>query len=157
MIKMTKQSAPVNQLNVSNSNKSNFFNVFRPIYYCSRTFGFMPFTIVCDANGKIQRPAVRWFDILWFIFSICAYFLSAFIAFKNAEYDQNHTEVVILIVADNSILITGLILSALVIVMDMCNRFKLIDIMKNINTFDEEVSQSNLFIFILATQWIQTT
>lgn len=137
------------QLTVLNSGKINFFYSFRPIYYFSRIFGFMPFTIVCDSNGTIQGPAIRSFDIFWFIVSILLYLLSAFLSFKNAQFPKNSdsTESVILIRADHFLLLSGLMFGALIILMDMCNRFKLVGILKNIKTFDEEASQSIEILF----------
>lgn len=146
---MAEQTSSETPLTVLNAKKNNFFYSFRPIYYFSRAFGFMPFSIVCDSNGGIQGPVVRSVDIFWFIFWILLYLFSAVLSFKSAQYPQNtdHTESGILIGADYFILISGLIFGALIIVMDMCNRFKLVGILKNIKTFDEEASQTKYFFF----------
>lgn len=146
---MAEQSSFENQLTVPNSKKRNFFHSFRPIYYFSRSFGFMPFSIVCNSNGTIQGPTIRSFDMFWFTFSIFLYLSSAFLSFKNAQFllNSNSTESVILIGADYFILLSGLIFGAIIIVMDMCNRFKLVGILKNIKIFDEEASQSKYFCF----------
>lgn len=152
LTKMAEQSSVENHLTVLNSRNFNFFYSFRPIYYFSRTFGFMPFTIVYDANSKIQEPTIRSLDIFWFIVSIFSYLLSAFISFQNTQNPENSkfAESVILRGADYAIMLSGLIFGVLVIVMDMCNRFKLVGILNNIKIFDEEVSRSECF-------WIKNT
>lgn len=50
---------------------------FTFIYYFSRVFGFMPFTIVYDSDGKIQAARIRTIDILWFMITIGLYLSSA--------------------------------------------------------------------------------
>lgn len=148
-MKMVVDSAPVNQLNALNSKKYNFFHSYRPVYYFARTFGFMPFTIVCDPNGTVHRPVIRWFDIFWFIISICVYLLAAFLSFKNASFSRNsdHAESVILLSADFFLVFSKVTFGVLFIVMDMFNRFKLVGILKNINTFDMEVSHLMYYIY----------
>lgn len=116
----------------------DFAYCFRPVYYFSRIFGFMPFTIVYNSNGAIQGPKIRVFDILWFILSIFLYILSTFMPFRHINYPINTSFV--LIVGDFLLLKLSLIFSILNVVMDMCNRFKLVDILKNVNSFDEKVS-----------------
>lgn len=138
---MAKQSSAVNQLSLRDSGKYNFFYSFRPIYYFSRLFGFMPFTINYHSNGTIQGPVIRSLDIVWLITSICFYFVSAILTYTTAPYHQT-TESAILSSGDDLILISGLIFGIFIIIMDWCNRFKLVNIQKNIHTFDEEASQS---------------
>lgn len=146
---MAEQPSVENYLTVLNSRKFNFFYSFCPVYYFSRMFGFMPFTIVYDPSGTIQKPVIRSLDIFWLIVSIFVYLLSAFISFQNAHFPQNsnYIESVILLGANYVIMLSGLIFGALIIVLDMCNRFKLVAILNNIKTFDEEVSQSQWLRF----------
>lgn len=129
------------QSSALNLNKYNFLYSFRPVYYFSRVFGFMPFTMVCGSNGTIQGPAVRLLDIFWFLISICLYISSALLSFQNAQFPKNfdNTESLILITADYFILLSGLAFGVVVIVMDMFNRYKFVEILQNINTFDAEV------------------
>lgn len=125
--------------NISKGTKFDFVYCFRPVYYFSRIFGYMPFTIIQDSNGTIQRPKLRTFDILWFILSIFLYILSTFMQFRNIQYTENRSYV--LIGGDFLLLKMSLIFSILNVVMDMCNRFKLVDILKNFNSFDEKVNK----------------
>lgn len=139
---MFGQSSAVNEINILNSEKYNFFYSFRPIYYFSRTFGLLPFTIEYDSNGIIQAAVIRSLDILWLIITILSYFLSSMLSLKlYNEYPKisNNTESLILIGGDNFILIFGLLFGIVIIIMDLCNRSKLLDILKNIHTFDETV------------------
>lgn len=117
----------------------DFAYTFQPVYYFSRVFGFMPFTIEYDTNGKIHGPKLRLIDILWFILAIFLYILSIIVHFRNVEQYSKDSSF-ILIYGDYLILKLNLIFIILIVVLDMCNRFKLIDILKNINTFDEKVS-----------------
>lgn len=138
---MAQPSAPV-RIKVVESTakvmKLDFAYTFRPVYYFSRIFGFLPFTIVYNANGSIQGPKVRVFDITWFMLSIALYILSAFMHFRSIENLKSQSFV--LIVGDFLLLKLGLVFCILVIVMDMCNRFKLVEILKQFNSFDDKVS-----------------
>lgn len=138
---MAQSSAPV-QINVAirtaKVNKLDFAYTFRPVYYFSRICGFLPFTIVYNSDGSIQGPKVRVFDITWFILSISLYVLPAFMHFRNIDYLKNQS--FILIDGDFLLLKLGLVFCILVIVMDMCNRFRLVLILKNVKSFDEKVS-----------------
>lgn len=58
--------------------------------------------------------------------------------FRNIDYIKNQS--FILIDGDFSLLKLGLVFCILVIVMDMCNRFRLVLILKNVKSFDEKVS-----------------
>lgn len=144
---MAEQSSVESSLAALNVGKLNFFYSFRPIYYFSRIFGFMPFTIVCDSTGTAREPAIRSLDIFWFIVSIFSYLLSAFVSFEFALFPQNpdYNESVILLGADYVIVISGLVFGAFIIVMDIFNRFKLVGILNDMKTFDEEVRQSQYF------------
>lgn len=51
----------------ANTIKIDFAYSFRPIYYFSRVYGLMPFTITYNARGSINGLEVRLFDLLWFM------------------------------------------------------------------------------------------
>lgn len=138
---MPEKSPSEGQLAVLKSEKFNFFYSFRPVYNFARTFGFMPFTIVCNSNGSIHGPNIRIFDILWFIIAITIYILSAIVVLQNTEHLEigSRIESAILKITDYLLLVLMLFFGAIIIGMDMFNRFKLVDILKSINTFDEEV------------------
>lgn len=138
-LKIAENQAKVVQL--------DFAYTFRPIYYFSRIFGFLPFTIVYNSIGSIQAPKIRVFDMVWFFISIFFYALSIFIIYlRRIKFPKNAS--FILINGDFLLLISGLIFSILVVVMDMCNRYKLVDILRNFNSFDEKASQQQFNTFI---------
>lgn len=138
---MSEKSPAESRSTVLNSQKFNFFYSFRPIYYFSRTFGFMPFTIVFNSNGSIQGPNIRTFDILWFIIAITIYILSAIVVLQNTEHLEmgSTTESAILKNTDFVILVSMLFFGALIIAMDMYNRGTIVEMLKSFKSFDDEV------------------
>lgn len=130
-------------LNEVCSNNVNFAYSFRPIYFFSRAFGLLPFSLIFDSKGDIERARVSVFDGLWFKVSVSLYLLMAFICYQNIELSQDQKASPILIVGDASFLIFGLIYDAVSIVFDMINRNKLVDILKMLTAFDNEVKSSN--------------
>lgn len=136
---------------------SNFLYTFRPIYYVSRVFGLMPYTIVYDTNGDAVKPKKTACDCLWFVISILVYTALAYLIYQEKtvpSYDKS-TSMLILMLGDRILSILSLIFGAQLIIMDMCNRYKLIDILKNVTIFDKEVSfpinafNSNKFVFLI--------
>lgn len=118
----------------------NFEYSFRPIYYISRFFGLMPFSIVFDPIRGIQKPHVNIFDGIWFFVSILIYISMAFISYNDIKLSKDsNTASFILMLGDSVLLILGLIYSALIIIFDMRNRFKLIEILNKFIKFDKEV------------------
>lgn len=121
--------------------KWDFANSFAPIYYFSRVTGLLPFTIARNSNGEIQMPSVSRLDRLWFVVSICLHLslicilLPSFNELKKVLTRQQF----ILIYCDQLRLVLSLIFGALTIAMDMCNRFKLVALLKKITIFDKEV------------------
>lgn len=124
--------------NLSNMNSAYSY---RPIYYFSRIFGLMPFSIIYSSDGRAQKPRVSVFDGLWFVISICIYILMAVISYKNIILPTNSNSSYLMILGDYVLLILGLFIGALTIGMDMCNRFKIVDILKMFDTFDNKVKQ----------------
>lgn len=122
----------------------NFLHSFGPVYYYSRLFGLMPFTIDCDASHGIPKPHIDIFDGIWFLLSILIYITMAIIAYNDMKLPQDSdTASFILILGDYVLLILGLIYSALIIIFDMYNRFRLIEILNKFITFDRDVSSSS--------------
>lgn len=122
------------------SNKFNFAYSFRPVYYFSRVFGFSPFTIIYDSNGKIQKAKIRMFDIIWFILSISGQILSPVFYIQNeTSFSIYHISLEILIRSDSIVITMRTIFTILAIVMDMCHRHKLVEILKRIENFDDDV------------------
>lgn len=121
------------------SKKLDFVHCFRPVYYFSRIFGYMPFTFIYDSNGTIQELKVRVLDILWLILSIFIHIFIAIIYFRNEGFAIFNGTSDIIIKSDIYLMVLWLIFIILSITMDMCNRSNLMEILKKFNNFDENV------------------
>lgn len=118
--------------------KINFSYSFRPIYYFSRVFGLMPFSITYDSNGEAQRPQIGIFDGIWFVFSMLIYSSSVyFIALKL----MIRTSATFVVIVGNTFLLMSIIYGVGAVAMDMCfNRFKFTEIVKSFTVFDKQVN-----------------
>lgn len=120
--------------------KNEFAQNFRVIYIVSRVLGLMPFTVAYNMNGEIEKPTVTKLDVLWFLTSICVYSLGIYklsqLIFPRGE-DIYTSPLVVL--SDNMSVMLGLILGLTCSIFDMCNRHKLISIVKQFVDFDKKV------------------
>lgn len=126
--------------NQNQSRKLNFAKTFRPIYYVSRFFGFMPFTIIYDSSGVAQEPKTSAFDIAMVFVSLCAYSYTIIgeRIMNNTFTTQNYSNIVSF--SWKSSTIHDGLFGIINTIMDLCNRFKYIEILKRFNHFDNEVS-----------------
>lgn len=131
------------------SKKLTFAHSFQPIYYFLRIFGFMPFSIVHDLNGAIKTARVRTIDFLWFIISMAVYLLSAFHFLISNQHLHTAGTSILLANCTRSILTISKLFHCLCIGIDMCNRFKIVGILKKINSFDEKVSSSESYLSLI--------
>lgn len=126
--------------------KHGSVHTFRPIYIVSRLFGQMPFSIACTVNGKIDRPIVNILDGVWFVVSVSVYVydicrsLGLLIICQKCTWE-------LLFVGKMFLYTIVRVLGLLAIILDMCYRFRFIDIFKKIIIFDKRVS-SNFYVFI---------
>lgn len=148
-----------NPKRATRSKKLNFAHSFRPIYYVSRFYGLMPFSIVYNSKGKANEPWTGAIDILWFIISICAYISLAFLSYQNMGVPKVPNVPIVLVFADDMILVVGLVYGAVIMAMDMCNRYKLVDILRMFQTIDKEVSSpmTNYFRKLNIEIWYLTS
>lgn len=116
------------------------YNV-RPIQFYSRIFGLIPFSIVRGANGEILEPRVKLFDFLWFIVAICFYLWLSVAHVRALETQQNPTHTILLL-GDFILIASGIAFGAVVVVMDMFNRFRIVDILRKFTIFDKRVSKT---------------
>lgn len=123
---------------------TNFAHVFRPIYYFARLCGQMPFSIVHGTHGGIREIRIRTIDALWFFISICIYStLTCCVcvylvrAFSNYRIDPS---LYVLASGVNLLRLINFLCGILILIMDMCNRHKLVNILKKFTTFDREAS-----------------
>lgn len=133
--------------NVHWPKKLNFAYCFRPIYYFSRIFGYMPFTIIYDSSGAIQKPKIRIFDLIWFILSFLIQTIPPLMYVQNEGLSIHYATSFILSRIDIILVNFWMTYIIVSIAMDMYNRFILIEILKRINNFDEEVIESTLMNF----------
>lgn len=110
---------------------------YQPIYYFSRIFGLLPFSLAYDANGEIRAPRISKFDAVWFAVSIAIYLVFAAVIPLDVPKGPPAP---ILILGNELLLMFGLIYGAIMIVENMCSRFKFIRILKTFSVFDREAS-----------------
>lgn len=123
-----------------NSKKLHFEYTFRPIYYISRVFGQMPFSFVRDSNGEIQVSKVGILDGIWCIVSILMYSGMAYSVYCSIEIPQDPSvNSSTLLKGDNLSILIEFILCLFMIGVDMFNRSKLVNILKDFTIFDEQV------------------
>lgn len=122
--------------------KLSFESGLRPYYYLSRVFGLMPFTIIHDANGEVQESRVNKRDVSWLAMSIFVHSSIGFITFRDMNIElEPKTSKYILAVGYNAMFAVIVALSICGMGMDMCNRFRLVGILKKFTKFDAEASQ----------------
>lgn len=111
-----------------------------PIHIISRIFGLVPFGIARSPNGEVEGARVNKFDILWFVVSILLYLFLAYSYIDTNELQFSSNESFILTAGDNVLIALGLVSAAVVIVMDMYNRSRIVEILKQFILFDKRVS-----------------
>lgn len=121
------------------SKKLNFASSMWPIYYFCRIFGLLPFSVKFDTNGEVQRVRVSAFDVSWFAITICFYLILAVLYVQRIVIHQDPSASHILFFGDSIFNLIGLMFGPLMIILDMCNRFKIIFILKGFSTFGKEV------------------
>lgn len=142
--------APVQiSIKKENSMKIDFAYNFRPVYYFSRVYGLMPFTITYNSCGTINGLKIKIFDILWFIVLLTINSLLTFVYSIDTLYLKNPKILSNTLVGGDYFLeVCSMTFNFILIGMDMCMRFKLVDILKRITIFDEDVSES-VHIFLI--------
>lgn len=123
------------------ASKIDFAHSISPLYYFSRAIGFLPYSIVFNSNNEIIKCRVSVLDLLWFVISIVFYLCFAIFYYAASEYLKIGREVSILYVGDTILIVFGLIYGAIVIIIDMINRNRIVDILKRIYIFDKEVNR----------------
>lgn len=121
----------------------HFSRIFRPIYIFARICGFMPFSIQrSDTQNERFEPRVSKWDGLWFTTSICFY--SAMVA--NTLFGEitlpheSNGQLNAIILGNHLLRLMILIFGVFALTMDMCNRYKLVNILNNFTAFDQEAN-----------------
>lgn len=128
---------------------SNFIYGFRPIYYFSRVFGLMPFTIHYDTSGVPKELKIRFIDWIIFLILIIVCLTMTEDSHLNMTVPVGQQFSIITVLVRRFIHLSAIISSAVIIVLEMYNRHKSIRILTSFTTFDKNVSvQSNSICFL---------
>lgn len=130
---------------VSHAKQLNFLNSFKPNYYFLRAFGLWPFSLVGGSNGEIKKPKITKLNLLWLIVSILFYLLALLVFFQNTKIERNYKNGIVIakrIINKGHHICTefSFIFVAFSIVINMCNRFKLVNALNMFVHFDDSVS-----------------
>lgn len=120
----------------------DFESSFRPFYYFSRILGTMPFSITYDSHGQLKGPKVRVHDAVWVTISICAIL---FVLLNNLNKHKYSIESGYPLILNLSFILERMMMQMgriFMMVMDLFNRRKIVDILKMFQTFDREVTNS---------------
>lgn len=121
-----------------NLEQFNFPYCFRPIYYFARVGGQMPFTITYPIYGGIVRAKFCKRDFIWFTISLGIHIYYIFMAIEMFKSYQNLNTILV----DYGQLIIwflSLLIGICTMILDACNRFKIVKIFNKFTIFDKEV------------------
>lgn len=132
---------------ISNNKKCatilHFVHSFRPIYYFARGCGLMPFSIVpSNAQNERCEPRITKYDCLWLAISMCfyltmmAYTFSGKITLPHESCGQLNA----IVLGNHLLRLMILIFGIFALAMNMCNRYKLVNILNKFTIFDKKVS-----------------
>lgn len=121
----------------------HFAQVFRPIYYFNRLCGHMPFSIVQSSNDQFHQPRVNKLDVLWFVISICIYTALAICIcwyIKRALSLYAVKPILYLLASTINVLrLMNFLCGISMLIKDMWNRHKLVNIFNKFTVFDRKV------------------
>lgn len=133
------------------SEPANFAYTFRPIYFLSRVFGYMPFSIAWSSKEKYYVARIRPIDGLWFVSIIFVYLLMSIFTYRRDDSAMKDKLPNLCIPVGRTYQTLSLFFCVAIIVTDMINRFKIIGILNLFNRFDEEVGNTlgyNIYLSI---------
>lgn len=148
--KMAKIQSNTNRSNIvtifRNSKECDFVHSFRPVQYFSRVFGFMPFLINYDSSNLMYKPRLRTLDMLWSMIllliyvslMIVCYIQKIKIPYSTSQIINNHAWFALILTSSFGVI---------VIVMDTCNRFKIVNFLNKINQADRMVYSLSMYNF----------
>lgn len=128
--------------------KFSFFDSVKLVYRVGRLFGLLPFTLNYKLNGEIDSCRLRIIDILWFVITVALCMASSVLGYSALTPTQDN-RTTFLLFGGRIVLIGGVSLAAISIVMDFFNRHRLVELVKSINSFDQEVMQKLTFVLNL--------
>lgn len=119
------------------------YDCIKPVYFVSRMCGLMPFSIRCDSNGQVQEARVGPFDALWFIGAITTNLALIVFTVTLLREQPIANEFLILHLGSRVLTIAAYVGIIFAIILDMVHRKGLIKILKDLLTFDKNVSKND--------------
>lgn len=145
-MKRNRQSKSISKTNGStskkkhNSNSFSFIYCTKPLHKVAKCFGLLCFSIRLSGENEMIGAYISIFDGIWFIiqvvFNITVIFCVIY-TFQGIETGQFQT--IFFFTLSRTILLFDLFLTLLVQLLDMINRSKLVQILKEFRAFDKEV------------------
>lgn len=121
----------------------HFTRVFRPIYFFARICGFMPFSVQhSDTQSEHFVPRIGIYDFVWFAISMSFYLAMIINTFcgKIVLPHESNAQLNAIVVGNHLLRLMILLFSIFALIMDVCNRYKLVNILNDFSIFDQEVS-----------------
>lgn len=115
--------------------RQDFLWSFHPIFTFIRAFGSMGFSITPENEAKITVC-----DFFWCIVSMCIYSVMIIVYYQNMQVATLSRQSFTLVMGNYLRSLTGLSLCLIKIPVDIYNRFRIVNIMKEIIFFDNEVN-----------------
>lgn len=144
--KMFSIKSPENQQNC-------IYSVFRPMYIAARIFGFFPFSVKIQLNGKKSKIHFTLIDFFVFVINltICAYF-----AYININHDfiSNPSVSPLLVIGARTLLILGISSGIFCISADLWNRYHILNIFDQCQYFDIQVTVFFVDLFLIIIVYI---
>ncbi len=129
--KMFSLKSPENQVNC-------IYGVIRPLYLLGRLFGFFPFSVQIQSNGKNSRIHFTLIDFIVFAMHVSIYAAFTYLNFA-CDFLENKLASPLLILGSRGLLIFGIGSGIVCISADLCNRFKILKIFHQCQHFDDQV------------------
>lgn len=130
-----------NQLNKSLTS----YDCIKPVYFMSRIFGLLPFSVRQNSNGSVESAKVNLFDMFWFLCAIGIYLTLSYFHLpqtkdlKNSITEENSTSKSVLFSSIEIIFLATYLKVVVFIILDMLNRKLFANILTEIAKFDKSV------------------
>lgn len=117
------------------------YGVIRPLYIIARLYGFFPFSMKIASNGK-SRIHFTFIDFIVFVTQILVYSCFTYVHIFNNLMENSATSP-LLALGMRIGLIFGLLNSVAFLLADLCNRYRIFDILNLYYDFDSQVNGSD--------------
>lgn len=117
-------------------------------YKYGRLYGLFPFTINYTPNGEVESNSIHVLDMFLFALLLIVCSTLALLGY-SALTPTKDVRTTILLLGSRIILISVVFFSAISSIMDFFNRHRLINIVKHVQEFDNEVGFFRIFPFLL--------